>query len=93
MYAMLVTVDIDAARADDAVKLLQEFTIPTAKSQEGFVRGAWLRSSDKSNGRGVVLFDTEEHASAAAGLAQQGPPPGAPVKMQSVEVFEVIGEA
>ena len=93
MYATVVTVDTDAARADDAVKLLQEFTIPMAKSQEGFVRGVWLRSSDKSKGRGVVLFDTEEHASATAALAQQGPPPGAPVTIQSVEVLEVIGEA
>jgi hypothetical protein len=90
MYARVDTVDIDAARADEAAKFLHEVGIPGAKSQEGFVRGLWLRSSDKSNGRGVVLFDTEEHAR-AAGL--EGPPPGAPVTIQSVEVFEVIGEA
>jgi hypothetical protein len=39
MHGIVVTVDIDAARGDEAVKLLHEFTIPTAKSQEGFVRG------------------------------------------------------
>ncbi len=93
MYAMVVTVDTDAARADEAIELLRDFTIPMAKSQEGFVRGVWLRSSDKSKGRGVVLFDTEGHASATAALALQGPPPGAPVTVQSVEVFEVVGEA
>ena len=91
MYALVFTVDIDAARADQAVKILHEVTIPTVKSQEGFVRGVWLRSSDKSNGRSVVLFDTEEHASATAALA--APPSGAPVTIQSVEVFEVVGEA
>ena len=93
MYAIVVTVDIEADRADESVKLLEEFTIPAVKSEDGFVRGAWLRTNDKSNGRGVVLFDTEEQANAAARTAQQGPPPGAPVTVRSVEVFEVVGEA
>lgn len=93
MHAMVVTVDIDPGRADEAVKSLHEITIPTAKSQEGFVRGVWIQSTDRSNGRGIVLFDTEEHARAAAALAEQGPPPGAPVTIQSIEMFEVMGEA
>ncbi len=93
MYAIVVTVDIDAARADESKKLLDEFTIPRLKSQEGFVRGVWLRSNDQSTGRGVVLFDTEEHARATAAVTEQGPPPGAPVTVRSVDVFEVIGEA
>ena len=93
MYAIVVAVDIDAARADESKKLLDEFTIPRLKSQEGFVRGVWLRSNDQSTGRGVVIFDTEEHARASAALAEQGPPPGAPVTVRSVDVFEVIGEA
>jgi hypothetical protein len=71
----------------------KEFVIPTAKSQPGFVRGVWLRSNDGASGRGFVLFDTEEHASAAAELARQGPPPKSPATMRSVEVFEVVGEA
>ena len=32
MYAIVVTVDIDAARADESKKLLDEFTIPRLKS-------------------------------------------------------------
>ncbi|MBA2624332.1 MAG: hypothetical protein H0U89_01800 [Acidimicrobiia bacterium] len=93
MHAMVVTVDMEAGRGDESIELLQEFTIPAAKSLDGFVRGAWLRASDQSNGRGVVLFDTEEHASAAARVAKEGPPPGAPVTVRSVEVFEVVGQA
>lgn len=93
MHGTIVTVDIDAARRDEALNLLHEFTIPTAKSLTGFVRGVWLRSDDGTTGRGVALFDTQEHAQAAAEAARQGPPPGAPVTVQSVEVFEVVGEA
>jgi hypothetical protein len=93
MHGMFVTVDIDTDRGDEVQKLLQEFTIPMAKSQDGFQRGVWLRSTDGSIGRGVVLFDSEEHASAAAERVKQGPPPGAPVTFRSVEVFRVVGEA
>ena len=57
------------------------------------MRGVWLRSNDQSTGRGVVLFDTEEHARATAAVTEQGPPSGAPVTVRSVDVFEVIGEA
>lgn len=93
MHGFITTVDIDTARADEARELLREFTIPTARSQPGFVRGVWLRSDDASSGCGVVLFDTQEHAQAAAALAQQGPPPGSPVTIRGVEVLEVVGEA
>jgi hypothetical protein len=40
-----------------------------------------------------VLFDTEEHANAAAELAKQGPPPGSPSTPRDIEVFEVVGDA
>jgi hypothetical protein len=93
MHGFVGTVEIDASRSDEALKLLQEFTIPTAKSQPGFVRGVWLRSDDGSIGRSVLLFDTKEHAESAADVARQGPPPGAPVTVRNVEVFEVVAEA
>jgi hypothetical protein len=93
MHVMVTTVEIDAARGDEAQQLLQEFVIPTAKSQPGFMRGVWLRSKDGSHGRGVVAFDTEEQANAAAELAKQGPPEGSPATPRSIEVYEVVGEA
>jgi len=91
---MVVTVDVDASRAEEAERALHEVTIPTVKEREGFVRGIWLRTGDKSDGRGIVVYDTEENARAAmASFEQEGPPPGAPVTVRSVEVFEVVGEA
>lgn len=93
MYAMLVTVTLDAARADEADRLLHEVTVPAVKSHDGFVRGLWIRDPDKSRGRGVVVFETEQHAAAAAEGIRQQPPSDAPVTVDSVEIFEVAAEA
>ena len=93
MHGMIVEVEFADDPDDTARKLLNEFTIPTVKAQPGFVRGVWMRNADRSEGRGVVLFETEEQAKATAELARQGPPEGAPLKIRSVEVFEVVAEA
>ena len=94
MHAMLVTVDIESDRVDESTKVLHEITIPGAKAQAGFQRGVWIRSADGSNGRGLVIFDTEDNANACASmLREQGPPPQAPVKFRTIEIFEVVGEA
>jgi hypothetical protein len=94
MYAVIVRVEIDATRLDEADKLLHATVVPRVKSAEGFVRGLWLRSTDGQTGRGLVVFDSEEHAQAGAEQArQQAPPPGAPVTFQSAEVVEVVAEA
>ena len=93
MHALLVTVDIDATRGDEARKLLDEFTVPAAKSLPGFVRGVWMRADDGSSGRGIVVVDTAENARAAAEVVKQGPPSGGPVTLRTVELFEVLAEA
>ena len=94
MHAMLVTVDIDGTRVDESTKVLHEVTIPMVKSRPGFLRGSWLRSADGTSGRGVIMFDTADNANTAVStLRDQGPPAGGPVKIKSVDVFEVIAEA
>ena len=93
MHGIMVTVDIESGRGEEVTKLLDEFTVPRAKSLEGFMRGMWLRSIDGSQGRGIILIDTEEHARAGAEVVRQGPPPGAPVSLRSADVFEVVREA
>lgn len=93
MHALLVTLDIDASRADDAMELLQRFVVPTIKSGEGFVSGTWVRSLDGTRGYSLHLYDSEAAAEAAADRAAQGPPPGAPTKFVSAEIFEVVAQA
>jgi len=61
MYAAVVTLTIDAARAPAAAAAFSNDILPRVKAAEGFVGGYWL---DPANGEGfgLVLFDTAEHA-------------------------------
>jgi quinol monooxygenase YgiN len=93
MHAVLVKVEIDASRSDEASDLLQTFTIPTVKQQPGFISGTWFRSADRKTGRSLLLFESEDAANATADRVRQGPPEGAPVKFVSAEVFEVMAQA
>jgi hypothetical protein len=91
MHAVLVSARIDPDRADEAEKLLHEQTVPRASSFDGFVKGYWARSLDRSRGRGTLIFRSEAAAKAAS--EQIAVPPGAPTTIESIEVFEVLAEA
>ena len=93
MHAVLVTVDIEADRSDEAATHLHGVVVPTVKAQPGFVRGAWMRAGDGSSGRGVLFFETEEQAGAAARAAEERQQPDSPARLRSVEIFEVVAEA
>jgi hypothetical protein len=41
----------------------------------------------------VILLEDEDAANGLAERAAQGPPPGAPAKFVSAEVFEVLAQA
>jgi hypothetical protein len=70
----------------EGMKILDEVVVPQAKAQPGFQRGTWMHTSDGKTGTGVIVFDTEEHASAAMAALQ--PPPGGPTVINCA-VFEV----
>jgi hypothetical protein len=91
MHAVLVSVRIDPDRSDEAEKLLHEQTVPRASSFDGFVKGYWARSADRTRGRGTLVFDSEAAAKAATEQIVQ--PPGSPTTIESIEVFEVLAEA
>ena len=93
MHAVVVRVEIDAARRDEAAELLNSFTVPTVKQQPGFISGTWARSADGTRGQSFILVDTEDNANALAQRAEQGPPAGAPVKFVGAEVLEVLAQA
>jgi hypothetical protein len=93
MPTVIGTIDIDAHRADEAMKLLNSFAVPNAKQAPGFINGTWCRSKDGTRAHSVVLFENEATAKAAAARLAQGPPPGAPVRFVSADVFEVLAQA
>lgn len=73
---------------DEATKMLDEIVVPTAKAQPGFQRGTWMHN-ESMTGTGVMVFDTEEHATAAVDALQ--PPPGGPTVINCA-VFEIARE-
>jgi hypothetical protein len=89
VYAVLVTVRIDPARAQESVDHLATHVIPHAKAAPGFVRGTWF--GDHESGHGVILFDSQEHAEQMTTM--NDPPPEAPVQIESVKAYEVHAEA
>ena len=93
MHAIVVTVEIDPARADEAEAMLHSTVVPDVKQMPGFVSGTWARSADGTKGHSVVIFENEDAAKAAVGQARQGPPPEAPVKTLYAEVYEVVAQA
>ena len=92
MHAVVGQVKIDTSREDEARKLLQEFAVPSAKALEGFQGGTWARATDADSGHSMLLFDTLEHARAAADTIAAGPPTGAPATVVSVTVCEVTAQ-
>lgn len=74
--------------ADEGMKMLDEVVIPGAKALAGFQRGAWMHSAAMI-GTGVIVFDSEEHASAA--MEALKPPPGGPTVINCA-VFEIARE-
>ena len=89
MHAVLVRVSI--SDFEGAQRELQETVVPRVSQLPGFVAGYWTRSEDGSNGRSMIVFDSEQAArTAAEGIGQSVP---AGVAFESAEVREVVANA
>jgi hypothetical protein len=77
---------------EQARKFLNEEGIPRISEAPGFVAGNWV-SLDESNGTGMVIFESEEAAQAAAERIKTNPPAGDAVTINSIEIGEVVGHA
>jgi antibiotic biosynthesis monooxygenase len=93
MHAVIGHVSLDPSRRDEAVKLLNEVTMPRTKAMAGFVSATWCRAPEGDRGTSVLVFETEEAARAAVEQVRQGPPPGGPATFVSADVFEVVAQA
>ena len=89
MHAVIVSVTINDA--DAATTFLRNEIVPRAKQAPGFVAGYWARLEDGDQGRGTIVFESEDAARAVAG--QIGQEPGEAVTLNSVDVGEVVESA
>ena len=89
MHAVLVKVSI--SDAENAQKELRETVVPRVSQLPGFVAGYWTRSDDGSNGRSMIVFESQETARTAAERIGAGVPQG--VTFEGAEVREVVASA
>lgn len=89
MHAVFVRVSINDSPG--AEKELKETVVPRVKSAPGFVAGCWTRSDDGSNGRSMIIFESEEAARSAEERITDNMPKA--VTLVSAEVREVVASA
>ena len=89
MHAVVVKVSIKDNEA--AQKALKEQVVPRVSQAPGFVAGYWTVSDDRSNGRAMIIFESEEAARAAADQIRKNIPDA--VTLESAEVREVVANA
>jgi hypothetical protein len=94
MHAVIIDVALDPAREDVARRMLLDLIVPQAKSRAGFTAGYWLRALQADAIRAMQVYESEATARAAAEeIRAEGPPPGAPVTLESISTYEVLAHA
>jgi hypothetical protein len=92
MHAVVVRVTFNDV--EDAEQMLHTDVVPMVKQAPGFVAGWWTRSQDKSNGMGLMVWDSEEAAQQARQrLESEGPGASDAVNVESIEIREVLANA
>ena len=88
MNVMLVSLKLDPSRIEEVDRHLREDVMSWATRQTGFVCGQWLRRVDGQQCLGLVVFDTEDQANAAAdGPRSQPSLQGRAWNTESVAIF------
>ena len=94
MRTMVVQMTLDPARPDEVDRHLREDVVAWAKQQPGFISGRWLRSLDSTAGMGVVTFDSEDAANAAAATPRSLVyPEDKAWAIARVDIYEQVAEA
>lgn len=89
MHAVVVTVTINDP--ETAMSQLREVIVPGASQSPGFVAGYWIGLGPEKGGRSVIVFESEDAARNFADQHQA--PPDAPVRIESIDVGEVVAHA
>jgi len=88
MYALAVSVTIEAGKQEEAQAALQSQVIPMIKQSPG-LQGGYFMQPQEGVGYSLLVFDTEENASTGAEMAKNAPRPEF-VEVGAVQVMEVV---
>jgi hypothetical protein len=88
MHAIIVDVSINDV--EQAQRELRERTVPAVSQAPGFVSGYWIEHGE-GKGHSVVVFETEEQATAMADRVRSNAPET--VTVDNVSVHEVVAHA
>lgn len=69
MATLMLTMELDPARADEVLRQIRGDVIPWVRRLPGFSSGHWVRSIDQSYALVLVEFGTEAEAQDVADLA------------------------
>ncbi len=87
MHAVVVRVSVSNSEASE--QRLRDEVVPQVSSAPGFQAGYWTRDDD--SGLAMVIFDSKEHAQAAADRVPTIIPED--VTLEGVDVHEVVASA
>jgi hypothetical protein len=93
MHAVIVEVDTSGAEREEGLKNLREQVVPAVSQAPGFQSGTWASDANESKGLALVVFDTEENATAVASRFGVGANPQPGVTVERSEVREVVASA
>jgi hypothetical protein len=69
MHAVVIEVQIE--RPDEAAAYVQNTVVPRVRQAPGFVRGIWTHFKEGNTGRAILIFETEDQARTAGGVADR----------------------
>lgn len=91
---MVVNMTVDPSRGDEVDRHFRDDVRPWAQGQPGFLGAQWIRLVDGDRGMGLVTFETQDQAHAAARGPRMAPHvDGRAWNTDSVEVYVVVTEA
>jgi hypothetical protein len=94
MHTMVVQMSIDPSRVHVVTRHLREDIVSWARQQPGFVSGQWLLGPGQAHGMGVVVFASEDAATAAAHGPRSFPrDEGRAWNVEDVTVYEQVTSA
>jgi hypothetical protein len=94
MHTMVVQMSVDPSRGEAVARHFREDIVGWAKQQPGFVSGQWLLTAGRNQGLGVVIFASEDDATAAARGPRSNPRDGDRAwNIEDVTVYQQVTSA